>query len=204
MSHELSQYLLGNPVAVARTVLVMLIALLSAAAWYDVRQHRIPNVLVAWGAMLAILLHVLIPAGDGFVSYSPGGLGLSGACGGLALGALALLPLYALGAMGAGDVKLVAMVGAFLGPQHLVGALFATVVAGGALAIAVAMQRRLLLRVLQNLRLMLWNGLLKLNRGGAAAPQFGVSTLISLPFGVAIAVGSTAYLVLRARLLGLI
>ena len=53
---------------------------------------------------------------------------------GLALGLLLLLPLYLLGACGAGDVKLMAMTGAFLGPQDALGAILMTFLAGGLLA----------------------------------------------------------------------
>lgn len=204
MAQELAQYLAITPIALARAVLAVLISLLLAAAWFDVRQQRIPNALVVPGALMAVLLHVATPAGDGFLAYFPGGLGVWGALSGLVFGLLALLPLYALRGMGAGDVKLLAMVGAFLGPRDFAGALIATLLAGGVLAAALALQRRALGRVLQNLKLVLWNGMLKLSGAGAALPEFGVTTTVALPFGVAIATGSMAYVIFRALRLGLV
>src|SRR5262245_54184414 len=61
---------------------------------------------------------------------------------GLALGLVLMLPGYALGATGAGDVKLMAAVGAIVGPAMVVMAYLFTGVAGGVLAVAVAIRRR--------------------------------------------------------------
>lgn len=204
MSHELAWHLIGTPIALARTSLIVLTGLLLAAAWFDVRQQRIPNSLVAPGAVLALLLHAVAPAGNGFLGDMPGGLGAWGALSGLLLGLLLLLPLYLLRGMGAGDVKLLAMVGAFLGTEHVGWVLLASVLVGGGLALAVALRRRLMGRVLQNLRLMMWNVLLRFSGAGAGLPEFGVGTVAALPFGVAIAAGGIGYLSLQATRLGLL
>jgi prepilin peptidase CpaA len=204
MPDQLSQYLLGTPLDTARSVLVILGAYLLMAAWCDARHRRIPNSLVLSGALLAILLHTALPAGDGFLAYWPGGLGPWKALGGLAFGFLALLPLYVLRGMGAGDVKLLAMLGAFLGPVHFWGALLFALLAGGLLAIAFAWQRGILAEVLNNLRLMLWSVMLKLGNPGAPAPQIQATPTATLPFGVAIASGGIAYLIFRAQSVGLI
>lgn len=53
-----------------------------------------------------------------------------------------MMPGHALGATGAGDVKLMAAVGAIVGPALVVSAFLFTAVAGGVLAIAVAVRRQ--------------------------------------------------------------
>lgn len=200
MSYELAQSIFGTPSAMAFSVLAVLTAFLLAAGWCDMRRHRIPNSLVFSGALLALLLHAALPAGDGFLAEQPGGLGLWGALQGMAFGLLALLPLYWLRAMGAGDVKLLAMTGAFLGPVQIWGALLATLFAGGAIAVFVALRHGVLRKTLRNLRVMLWMFALRAGGMGAAAPQAAAGTAAKLPYGVAIAAGSIAYLILHMRL----
>ncbi len=171
----------------------VLIALLVLAAALDVRSHRIPNWLVFGGAVYGILSMSLFPAmpSDTWIE-SLKGLGL-----GLGL----LLPFYLLRTMGAGDVKLMAMAGAFLGPMHTVYAVLATLLAGGLLAISVALASGALRRTLHNLYLMTFGAALQIASG--TKPDLSVaasSSTIKLPYGVAIATGTTGYLV--ARLFG--
>ena len=79
------------------------------------------------------------------------GLAASGASGisltalrslGFVVGLVLMLPGHALGATGAGDVKLMAAVGAIVGPVLVVSALLFTAIAGGVLAVAVAIRRQ--------------------------------------------------------------
>ena len=58
---------------------------------------------------------------------------------GCLLGALLFFPMFALRGMGAGDVKLLAAVGAWLGPGQVAMAALATSIAGGVIALAVAL-----------------------------------------------------------------
>jgi prepilin peptidase CpaA len=84
-----------------------LIALITGAGTYDLAQRRIPNRLLLAGLAAAALLHLVSP--------NPLSL-LSTGLAGLATGLLLFLPLYLLRGMAAGDVKLMATVGAFTGP----------------------------------------------------------------------------------------
>ncbi|MDC8758029.1 A24 family peptidase [Janthinobacterium fluminis] len=169
---------------------LLLCALLAAAVWHDLRSRRIPNRLVFPGALAALALHTLLPAGGGLFGAPFGGLGPLAALAGMALGLAALLPMYMLRAMGAGDVKLLAMVGAFLGPHAIVGAALGSVLAGGVLALAVALWQGKLAKVLGNLHEML---VLSLMRGAAgegariAAPSAPTG---KLAYAVAIAAGT--------------
>lgn len=204
MTDDAAQRIFGTPGAMALAVVAILAAFLTAAAWSDLRRRRIPNLLVLSGSLLALLLHSVLPAGDGFLSALPGGLGVIGALQGFAFGLIVMLPLYALRAMGAGDVKLLAMVGAFLGPVEIWWALFFTLIAGGVLAMAVMLQRALLGSLLHNLDLIFWNLLSAINPIGRKGTSGG--TFVSaapLPYAVAIAAGSIAAAIYRTPLFDL-
>lgn len=101
---------------------------LVAAVWQDLRDRRIPNGVIVSGMVFGMCWHVLVP----------GGLGPLPALAGLMLGLALFLPLYLMRAMGAGDVKLMAMVGVFLGPVDVLGAVLGTFLAGGVIAVLVA------------------------------------------------------------------
>ena len=112
-------------------VVIALVSVLIAAVATDLKSHRIPNLLL-WPALsLALMLHMTTGGSDGLLA----------AIGGLALGLAMLLPLYAIGGMGAGDVKLLGVVGCFLGPWGAVVAGLATMMAGAAIGIAVILWR---------------------------------------------------------------
>lgn len=98
----------------------------------DIRTRRIPNALTA--AMAGV--------GIGLAASGASDVTTGAAAFGFALGLALMLPGYALGATGAGDVKLMAAVGALVGPGLVVKAFLFTAVAGGVLALAVAVRRR--------------------------------------------------------------
>jgi prepilin peptidase CpaA len=102
------------------------------AAAIDLRTRRVPNALVA----------VIAAAGLGVAVFGAARVGLAGACAGCALGVLLMLPGYAFGGTGGGDVKLLGAFGTLLGPAGVVHAWLAMAIAGGVLALAVAVYRR--------------------------------------------------------------
>lgn len=148
--------------------------LLPLAALWDLRFGRIPNALVGGGLALGLAVQALSPAAGALPS----------ALGGVLLGLGLFLPLYRLRAMGAGDVKLMAMCGAFLGLPATLWAVLFTLLAGGVLALGLLAWQGRLRRGLDNV--------LALTRGAAAIPA-GESAG-SLPYGVAIATGTLGYL----------
>lgn len=104
--------------------LALLVAL-AAAVITDLRRHRIPNALVLTVVVAALVLQTLAGGWQGL------GAGLLGAATGLAC----FMPFYVLRGMGAGDVKLLAAVGAFLGAKGALFAALAALIAGGVGAI---------------------------------------------------------------------
>ena len=118
---------------------VMLVGFLCAAAWSDIRAHRVPNRLTLAGLVVAFVLRA--PLGVAAV--------LSGLEGFAIALAVAML-FFALGAVGGGDAKLLAMVGAFLGLGPLPGALAYIVLLGAAMAVVAMARRGLLLLLFMN------------------------------------------------------
>jgi prepilin peptidase CpaA len=98
----------------------------------DIRTRRIPNAVTA----------AMAGAGLGLAAFGWNGISLVAAALGLALGLALMLPGHVLGATGAGDVKLMAAIGSLLGPGLVIKAFLFTAIAGGVLAVIVAMRRR--------------------------------------------------------------
>jgi prepilin peptidase CpaA len=106
---------------------LLLFGILLTAAITDLKRRRIPNRLT-FAAMAAGLI---AQAGH------DGWLGAVSSLAGITLGLGLLLPVYAMGGMGAGDVKLLGAVGGFLGPGGVVTAFLVSAGVGGLYAFAV-------------------------------------------------------------------
>jgi prepilin peptidase CpaA len=168
-----------------------LVLLLSWAMIEDIRERRIPNVLVMSGMALAVALHA--------VSLTQGMDSLSGpawwsAAAGMATGFALMLPLYAIRAMGAGDVKLMAMVGAFIGPGPVVWATLCTLIAGGILSIVYMLVRGVAAQTLNNLRALLFDWTVRAGSGQGIRVAPLENTAARLPYALAIALGTGASL----------
>lgn len=209
MSYELAAQIFGNPAAMGRFVLLVIAGLLLIAAWVDVRQHRIPNVIVFSGTAIALLMHVVLPGGLGFISVQPGGLGLSGALQGLFLGLLVMLPFHLWFGLGAGDVKLMAMIGAFIGPFLLWPVLLATAAAGGGLVLLLLFARgntaAYLSAWLESRFGGTWRRLGQMARGHSNDTNSArIKSQHRLPYAVAISIGCLGYLVVLGRQSGVV
>ena len=126
------------PITTDGIVLAIVAAGTGAAAVIDVRTRRVPNLLTMSMAAAGIALAL---AGIGRV-------GLAASLAGCVLGAVLMLPGHVLGGTGAGDVKLLAAAGAWLGPALTLQAFVATLIAGGVIALLVATRRGRLRRTL--------------------------------------------------------
>ncbi len=119
--------------------------LLTLACLTDLRTRRIPNVLTFSAAAGAVLFHLATGG------WSAAGWSLAG----FLVGAVLFFPIFALRGMGAGDIKLLAAIGAWLGPGQVATVALATSIVGGAIAIVVALAHGYLRKALANLYLVL-------------------------------------------------
>ena len=160
--------------------LLALVILLLIATAVDVRERRIPNWLVVTGMVIGTAFHALAPQGEGigFAFY------------GLIVGTVVLFPLYALHAMGAGDVKLMGMIGAFLGTTGILGVIFATMIAGGVLALGMAACKRMLPQLLANLHNMLFQRRGRQTGAAIVGTIAAVPSVGKMPYALAISVGT--------------
>jgi prepilin peptidase CpaA len=116
--------LIADPIATSVVTLISLV-LVTACAVTDVLSRRIPNLFLATAFSLALICYGL----DKGIS------GLIDSCLGLLVGLAMLTPIYILGGTGAGDVKLLGVVGSLLGTQGVFIAGVATFISGGLLGI---------------------------------------------------------------------
>lgn len=119
-------------------MLAALCAGLGTAAVIDIRHRRIPNVVCVATAAMGLTLAVV-----GVSSIT-----VTSALAGLAFGFLMMLPGHVLGATGAGDVKLFAAAGTLLGRGRMITAFICVAIAGGMLAVAIAIHRGRLVRTM--------------------------------------------------------
>jgi prepilin peptidase CpaA len=163
----------------------VLVVVVVWAAFLDLRTRRIPN----WLTMSALLLALAMRVPMGGPALLDGILAAAVAF------ALAI-PVFALGGLGGGDVKLLAAVGAFLGLDALWGALFVAVLVAGAFAIISILKQRRAPETLANLYIIVkgltrkeswtgWKG-----AEGDAPLTIRSAGVITRPFAVSIAAGA--------------
>jgi len=166
---------------------VAAVVVATVACGFDLRTRRIPNVLTLSAAALAVVFHSLASGWNGALFSAFG----------LVLGLAIFFPLFILRGMGAGDVKLLGALGAWLGPVNILWTAMYGGIAGGILAVAVAVVHRYLWRALSNIwGLFLYWGAVgmkpmpALTLGNAPGPR--------LAYAIPIAVGTAVTLWLRS------
>lgn len=149
--------------------------ILAAAAIGDFRTRRIPNRLVAALAVLGVAFSVV---------YDQGLLGFPRAGGGLLVGLACWLPFYALGWIGAGDVKLYAAAGAWLGPMRALDGAVVGALSGAVLSLIWMMKAYGVKYSVRTLGLAAGTPQVLAPGTGATAKRS------TLPYGIAIATGA--------------
>jgi prepilin peptidase CpaA len=124
---------------------MMSLGIAAVACGWDLRTRRIPQVLTLGGALAGFVFHVLNGGWDA---------GLASAAGWTIGIAIFFLP-FALGGLGAGDVKLLGAIGAWLGPMNAVWVGLYAGAAGGILAIIVALTKGYLFQAVGNVGVLL-------------------------------------------------
>jgi prepilin peptidase CpaA len=168
--------------ALSAPLSAVLVLVLALSVWYDVREKRIPNWITASGLMVALVSRA-------FVGLDALSAGLMGSGLGLALG----IAFFAVGAMGAGDGKLLTTVGALLGFDTFLWCLPLVGAFGGLLALVVTVRNGTVVPTLVRFRDLMFHfvsfGRIG-DRNTLSAPG-----AVAVPYGVAVAAGAvTAWL----------
>lgn len=155
------------------------VAVLAVATFTDLRSRRIPNWLVL----------PFLGIGLGVSAWLHGWRGLGQSAEGMALGLVVFGVLHLMGGMGAGDVKLAAAIGAWVGPRQLMLALVVTGLAGGVMAIGWAIKGGFLGDVLKGSGNLLFGWR---ERGTLADPELVLENpkARKMPYAPAIAIGT--------------
>ncbi len=161
------------------------------ACWSDYRNHRVPNQL-----NLALAATGLLAQACYF-----GLTGLTHGLLGMATGFGLLIVLWMMHAMGAGDVKYMAALGAWLGPQMTLHAVIVGGLLGGLLALIVIVWRRSWTQTSVNLGVLMT----KIGSFRSAFSEFGSAASLAqgsvkLPYAIPLSLGALA--VLAANLNG--
>ncbi|NLX56440.1 MAG: prepilin peptidase [Planctomycetaceae bacterium] len=180
---------LGSVLAENWAVWVVTLFLILAAV-IDGFELKVPN----WLTFSMIISGWFYSTCAAAAAGDPWYAGLGWSLVGMAVGLGLLLPLYAIGGMGAGDVKLLAGVGAWMGATHTLYAFCVTGIVGAILAVAMVVCRRAWRKHFNQLW-MIVGEILTIrdpNQLSTIAAE-RKSSMLLLPYGIPIAIGSIAY-----------
>jgi prepilin peptidase CpaA len=157
--------------------IALLIPLAIVIAYYDVRYRRIPNPFVLATFISGVAMNAILFGLHGVV----------GSIAGCALGFVLMFMLHVFGAMGAGDVKLFAAIGAITGAHMILPTFLVVILTGGVLALISIIRIGALISTMHRV-LQIFAGLLP----GWEMPRFAVPAdrRHTIPYGVAITIGS--------------
>jgi prepilin peptidase CpaA len=177
-------------------ILQLVLAMVAVtAAVYDVRFRRIPNWLTLCGVLAGIGLNSLYIHSDGLEWYQ--GLNWRTSLLGLGLAFAIYFPLYLLRGMGAGDVKLMAALGAIVGWTGWIGIFMLSNILGGITAVVLLLSRGRLWGTFRNVGYMLAE-LAQFRPPYLRREELDLKSAkaVTMPHGLAIALGSIAFLAL--------
>jgi prepilin peptidase CpaA len=157
--------------------IALLIPLAIIIAYYDVRYRRIPNPFVLATFISGVAMNAILGGFPGIVTSLAGCL----------LGFVLMFMLHIFGAMGAGDVKLFAAIGAVTGAHLILPTFLIVILIGGLLAVISTIRTGALISTMHRV-LQIFAGFLP----GWEMPKFAVPTdrRHTIPYGVAITIGS--------------
>ncbi len=170
----------------------MVSIVLVVAAVIDGWQLKVPN----W------ITFPMILGGWAYSGWAFGGPGLMWSLVGTGVGLLLLLPAYAIGGMGAGDVKLMAGLGAWVWPAVTFYAFCVSAVVGGLIAVGMVLYRKAWHKHRQQFGMILNEiAVIRDPEKLAAIAADRKSSMLLLPYGIPIALGTIAYFAWSGMLL---
>lgn len=157
--------------------ILLLIPLAVVISYYDVRYRRIPNAFVLATLAGGLAINTI------FAGFNGAAASLAGCAFAFAL----MFMLHVFGAMGAGDVKLFAAIGAVTGAPLVLPTFIVVMITGGLLAVVAMIRAGVVLSTMQRV-LQIFVGMLP----GWEMPRFAVpiDRKHTIPYGVAITMGS--------------
>jgi prepilin peptidase CpaA len=159
------------------TIIVVLIAM-----YTDLRWRKIVNRLTFPAAIIGLLLHIVDSGWDGFLFSSLG----------LIFGLVIFIVPFVFGRMGGGDVKLMGALGTLVGGYGIVNIALLTAIAGGFLAIAIALYNN----KLKDTFYKAWKLIKKITKTADKSTAKNTDTKsIKMPYGLAIGGGTFCYLI---------
>lgn len=120
---------------------ISLLAIVMAAVLCDLQSQRIPNGVIFTGMTCGFCYQILQEGSIGFILFA----------GGCLMPILLFSVLYYFRMIGAGDIKLLCVLGAFLGPYECVVCMTAAVLVGGGISLVLICRRRLFMKRLSYL-----------------------------------------------------
>lgn len=145
----------------------------------DVRSRRVPNLLTGPAMVAGLALHLALDGWHGMLLAAAAGL----ICG------LIFLVFFLAGGMGAGDVKLITAIGCLIGISSIASVLILTAIAGGVMAIGLAVARGQLKQTIFNVGALASH---HTTEGLKPHPELNVlnKNTLRLPYALAIAAGT--------------
>lgn len=161
------------------------------ACWIDYSARKVPNWLNGSLAILGLAAQAM------FFGWS----GVGASLGGMAVGLVVLIVPWAMHGMGAGDVKLMAAIGAWIGPMNCFIAFALGAIIGGVISVILITVGRKWGHAVANMGVIMT----KVSRADTAFSEFGSArgfgaTSTLLPYGIPLSMG--AWLVLLGHQLG--
>ena len=155
------------------------VVVLAVATFTDLRSRRIPNWLVL----------PFLAAGLAMSTFLYGWRGLEQSFAGMGLGILIYGFFFWMGGMGAGDVKLCAAIGAWIGPSQLLIAVVAAGLAGGILVLCWAACAGFFMDLFKGAGALMFG---RLRRDGSGDADLAISSPLrrKIPYAPAIAIGT--------------